>query len=546
MRKQLFFVVLLILLFWLPAYPLEIKPAEMQIKSTGAKIDSGGWNIWSNGYIGSWLKFQEAGEFSIKINAGGTKAAKQFPKMQLLIDIQPVSTWNLTDTKAKDYFAKVKISAGSHLMQIAFLNDYYKLAEDRNLYVYKVTITPTGDYIEPKIVKAPDWKKEANERIEKIRKGELTVKVVDESGTPVKEAKVEIIQKKHDFGFGTALTYRMLTGRYANTDAAKKYKEIVKEYFNCAVHENAMKWRQLERVQNKPDYTNADAMFDWCKENEIKMRGHCLLWASPRCVPAWLKKLPKDKQREATLKRIEHCVTHFKGKIEEFDVNNEMIANHYFKDVLGEDFRVEMFKATKKANPKSRLFLNDYGVLAGYHLDKYCKQIEWFLKKKAPVDCIGCQGHFGRMPSMMSIWFALQRLAKYKLPIKITEFDVNTKDEKYKAKALEDFYRICFSHQSVEGILMWGFWKRAHWKPDAAIFDKDFKPLPAAKAYKKLIFEEWWSKVEGKTNEAGVFKTRVFFGEYEIRTTHNNKTVTSKIIFPKSQKQKEFSIILTK
>ena len=29
------------------------------------------------------------------------------------------------------------------------------------------------------------------------------------------------------------------------------------------------------------------------------------------------------------------------------------------------------------------------------------------------------------------------------------------------------------SHEGVEGVLMWGFWDKAHWKPNAAIVNGD-------------------------------------------------------------------------
>ncbi len=67
---------------------------------------------------------------------------------------------------------------------------------------------------------------------------------------------------------------------------------------------------------------------------------------------------------------------------------------------------------------------------------------------------------------------ALDRLAEFKLPIRITEFNFPGQQSKYyqkrgvrlsdeeeqaKARALADYFRICFAHPSVEGILLWGF-----------------------------------------------------------------------------------------
>ncbi len=47
-----------------------------------------------------------------------------------------------------------------------------------------------------------------------------------------------------------------------------------------------------------------------------------------------------------------------------------------------------------------------------------------------------------------------------------------------------------FSHEGVGGILMWGFWDKAHWRPNAAIVNGDnLTPNAAGAAYIKLFHE---------------------------------------------------------
>ena len=49
------------------------------------------------------------------------------------------------------------------------------------------------------------WRKAAEARIEKIRKGDLTVVVKDKAGKPVRGAEVAVRMRKHAFLFGTAV-----------------------------------------------------------------------------------------------------------------------------------------------------------------------------------------------------------------------------------------------------------------------------------------------------------------------------------------------------
>ena len=46
----------------------------------------------------------------------------------------------------------------------------------------------------------------------------------------------------------------------------------------------------------------------------------------------------------------------------------------------------------------------------------------------------------------------------------IQEDDVNIRADHY-----EDTLRLYFSHEGVEGIMLWGFWDQAHSKPEAAL-----------------------------------------------------------------------------
>jgi len=59
------------------------------------------------------------------------------------------------------------------------------------------------------------------------------------------------------------------------------------------------------------------------------------------------------------------------------------------------------------------------------------------------------------------------------LPIWVTELDVNEPDVSERAGGLEDALRVAFSHPAVEGVLLWGFWNKTHWRPHASLVDGD-------------------------------------------------------------------------
>ncbi len=114
-----------------------------------------------------------------------------------------------------------------------------------------------------------------------------------------------------------------------------------------------------------------------------------------------------------------------------------------------------------------------------------------------------------------------QRSSYYREKITV----MTPQEEEVKAKEIVDYYRICFSHPIVEGILMWGFWEGANWIPVSSLYKRDWTRTPAAKAYQDLIFREWWTKESGTAGKDGSFSTQAFFGKYKITVNGISKEV---------------------
>ena len=396
------------------------------------------------------------------------------------------------------------------------------------------------------VTHAAQWEDEANERIRLHRMGDVTVRVVDSSGVPVSGAHIKLEQQGHDFWFGTALAYKMFKDG-VEPETRENYQRIVQEYFNSAVHENALKWYHTEPQKGKINYEDADRVLEWCEAHGIRMRGHTVFWAVDKYVMSWIKELDNHELLRAVERRATDMPARYASRIFEYDVNNEMIHGRYFRDRLGDSIVNDMFNWIRQSDPDAVLYVNDYDVLSGLELDHYIEHIKSLQESGVPVGGIGLQGHFDRIqmiPKPSILLKRLDRLAELGLPIKITEFDFDTTNEKQKAKKLVEFYRTCFSHPAVEGIVMWGFWEGAHWKPNAALFNKDFTPRPAALAYHELVFKKWWSNVEGTTGETGEFTTRVFYGRYRVQAVMpSGEKVSRQIDFPRGTIQPEIVLI---
>ena len=335
-------------------------------------------------------------------------------------------------------------------------------------------------------------------------------------------AEVQVEQLTHAFPFGTAISRDAFNGRMSEVDR-NLYLKTLRENFNFAVHENALKWVQSQPGPGRFDYAMADRMWAWCDAYEIGMRGHAVFWAKTHRTPDWAAELDAAALQRAVDERIDSVMQRYRGRIRDFDLNNEMLDGRFFAERLGEDARVQMFQRAHATSPEAVLYLNENGILTGRRVKAYAELIRSLLDAEAPVGGIGVQGHFEAEADAATVRAALDHLAEFDLPIWVTEFDVMSADEGVKARSLEAVYRVAFEHPAVEGVMMWGFWAGRHWLSGehavpgyTALWDEQWQATPSATAYRRLVFGEWWSRHEVTADASGRVELDVFAGRYRV------------------------------
>jgi endo-1,4-beta-xylanase len=364
-----------------------------------------------------------------------------------------------------------------------------------------------------------------DEAIAKNRMGTITV-----NAKP--GAKVTVDQIRHEFWFGATLPSNVFNGRMPAAEA-DHFKTIFLANFNAAVVENAFKWHDMEPERGKVNFATADAALLWASQNEIPVRGHCIFWGIPNRVQEWLKLLPDAEMRLALQTRGRTAGARYRGQFAEYDLNNEMIHGNYYEQRLGPGITKEMALWVKDGDPNARLFVNDYDITTGRRLDDYVKHIRKLLDDGVPIGGIGVQGHLhGDSFDPEMLRKSLDELAQFRLPIRITEFNfpgqrskyytteksakMPVEDERAKAEALRQFYRICFAHPAVEGIMMWGFWEGANWIPQSSLYARDWTPTPALDYYRRLTRDEWWTRWSGTADGSGIATVPAFYGRHQV------------------------------
>lgn len=365
------------------------------------------------------------------------------------------------------------------------------------------------------------WRRDALERIEQIRKSDFEILVLDGSGQPLPDVQVKVEMKRHAFQFGTAVASNVLLG---SSPDAVKYREYLLKYFNSAVIENDLKWRHWEQYLVKPV-----AAVDKLREMGLNVRGHNLVWDNFSVfLPPDLVTLKDDPEamQARTLGHITEITSALRGKLIDWDVINEGVNQRDMRSILGDAAAAEWFMQARLIDPYSKIYLNDTAIsgVPTYALDNFEKMLRSLQANGAPVDGVGVEGHYHFIPANPEAILAeIDKIAPYVSEMKITEYDFETWDEQLQADFTRDILIACYSHPAMNGFYIWGFWDGAHWAGDAPLFTKDWQLKESGKVYEDLVLNQFWTNEQGKTDSEGKFSGRGFHGDYIVSVNYQGK-----------------------
>lgn len=387
------------------------------------------------------------------------------------------------------------------------------------------------------------WRVAAEARIERIRKGDLRVRVVNQAGRPMPGVTVRALLQQPEFRFGTAVA----GDRLVRTDAdSVRYRETFLADFPAAVIENHLKWPFWE-TWAQPD---APAAVAWLRSRNIPTRGHNIIWPDWNNMPDDTRTLSAAELRSRIDARFANITSATAGAIEDWDVVNEPYSSFDVQGrpllagvtpspgVLGNEEIVRWFQQARTLAPGVALTLNDYNVwegLDGRHRDFTFELVRWMQARGAPIDRLGLQAHFAHvLLPITELERRVDRLATLGLRLIVTEYDTSTLDERLQADYLRDVLTLAFSREEFVGFLLWGFWEGSHWVPEGALYRTDWTAKPAAAVWRDLVRNRWTTDVRGTTVADGVVTTRGFTGAYRIDVASPGGTATRLLTLPRT------------
>ncbi len=510
---------------------LRVDALTARIQTTGGP-QGGVWNLWSNGELGEYILVESDDTYTITVWCHGSPGAGVWPLMGLSVDGALDQYFRIYSPILIPRQCHVYLTAGMHTISTVFLNDYAGVSGDRNLYIESIQISPNveladieawrngrrNEVLEKESIALAD----AEQSIERIRKEDVIIRVIDASGRPVPSASLSIKQTDHDFRFGCNI---FAFDRLATPRENKLYKKRFKALFNYATA--PFYWKTYEPQHGAPNYASTDAIVAWCKANGISIKGHPILWANESAQPLWaLGYVTSAMERE----RVRTLVKRYKNDIDTWEVVNEPIHCE------GIDLADPHARA-RDANENAQLVINESEIMA-HGFQPFYDLLSDANAASVPYDVIGIQAHepdLTRFP-LDRVKANLDKYATLGKEIHITEFTPPSSgqpvlgypvdgvwDEQTQANYAVKFYTVCFAHPAVTAISWWDFCDAAAWRDKGGLLRADMSPKPVYIALRDLIRTKWMTRIQATSDKNGEFRFRGFRGTYSLVVEKDNK-----------------------
>lgn len=213
---------------------------------------------------------------------------------------------------------------------------------------------------------------------------------------------------------------------------------LLTSQFRFVTPENCMKPAAMQLGAGQFDFTTPDAFVAFAASNQLKICGHCLVWAKDDRTPPWFYlDGEKPASRELLLKRmkthIETLAGRYRGRIAMWDVVNEALddGTNFLRPsgwtrIIGEDFIAKAFECAHAADPDALLVYNDYNDELPGKREKLIRLVRLLRGQKTPVHAIGLQGHYeiDRLP-LKDLEETLIAMRKLSVKVEVSELDID-------------------------------------------------------------------------------------------------------------------------
>lgn len=385
------------------------------------------------------------------------------------------------------------------------------------------TLNPAGGSDYKGIEENALWRKEAYRRIEKYRKNDMVVRVMDENGNPVPNAEIKADLTDNEFMYGLSLTYLEYVNLNVDDSTIARTRDyVLKNLTNTALDGGELK-ETTSDFRKSIQYVNA--LYEYGK----RQRGHCLTWNAVKIRQ--MEKYPDvtyEEMYDYLMRYITEEIWLFKGVMTQWDVLNEPVDSADMRVTYGTQMFSDAFKLAKALDPKAKLYVNETGMEGHQSRDENMRADSLLRiitpmreNERAPIDGIGVQGHCVNYYYPQGFYQELCRLQDFADELAVTEYDFYNDDMSSMGNHLFDTFLATYSHPKTTAFIIWGYMDKMHWRRCGTFFDRDWIAKPGYYVWQDIVNNFLAEHLTAVTDENGVAVLRGQRGDYKISVSVN-------------------------
>ena len=299
------------------------------------------------------------------------------------------------------------------------------------------------------------------------------------------------------------LLYGASIGQEAFDDPA--YAELYRRQTGILTTDVALKFDWLRPSPDRYDFSYADAVVRFARDNDKPLRGHTLIWNDR--APDWLKRLSDREVERVFDAHIETVVERYAGRLHAWDVVNEPFWPMDGKPggwrdgpwfaAIGPSYVERAFRRVRAIDKTAQLALNEAQCDNDHAWGRSIRPllaslVDRLLDAGAPIDAIGLQSHLKPQWPADYPAFAgyVADFARRGLAVSITEFDVDDSAlpddvaarDRAVAAAGTTFLNAVLAVPQVDMVVTWQLSDRYTWyreisrrAPRPLPFDRDLR-----------------------------------------------------------------------
>ena len=354
------------------------------------------------------------------------------------------------------------------------------------------------------------WVTDTQQRIDRLRKTEVRVVVLDARGEPVRDATVRIDQQRHAFPLGFTLTE-------AQWPAGIATQQPVWRCFNAVSLDPLTDWaRVAPDADATPDFEAARRMVDQAKRAGMRVRFGGVISGDLGRNPAWVGERRPAELPELLHARLARALRDVNGAVTHYDLYTNALDHDFIENLLGTAVLRGLFERAGALAPDASIGMRFEDCLLGARLRRMVRRVIAMDRDFIPIDVVALEHRVTGHLVQARLARALDWLGRLQMDVVLVGLELGGNGPASAAFNAEVMLRTAFASPNVKGIWLGPVHGDETGAPNAALFDEAGVPTKVGQVVDRLFNNTWRTDKSAQTDARGNVQTTVFAGVHEI------------------------------